>query len=61
MWRWLEVDIEIPVPTHSTASVFMVMGSRATEPACVGTPFPGIAQAVRAREARPALTGAMIY
>lgn len=43
-WRWLEVDIQIPVPTHNTASVFM--GSRGTEPACLGTPFPGVAQAV---------------
>lgn len=35
MWMWLEVDIEIPVPTHNPASVFMAMDSRATEPACL--------------------------
>lgn len=46
MWRWLEVDIEVPVPTHNRVSVFMVMAGRASEPACLGTPFSGIAQAV---------------
>lgn len=69
-WRWLEVDVEIPVPTYNTASVFMVVGSRAAGPACLGTPFPGTAQAVlpaplgeavRAGRARLQLTGAMIY